>query len=730
MPCAKLSTFDWCLTPEDRQLREDAARIVADLDLLDQQAGAFSIADGKPNLPLIKFELLVRPEKSLLSQVDLAFLETVPAMRAMLDERLADLPLTRGAASSGIAGGPAILEGVLYDALVARQLAEKLRTFETTGFEEAVRREIDREGWRLGHMQDLIREKAGDFDAKQLFRDMALAKGHLLSNHPVIVPDCAALYQTPPHGEWPWMLTSGTFKFDQKISGMNFGFGFAERRLEVEGPLARNEDRTRSVWYPLLVIDRQVFDFLQEAAGLEPDSGGKGGAGRGDALSVLKGIRSLTSLGGHDYIHQMIYGIGSQSQDRSYFCNDNAPLLGREVESDAIAGTFNRDLARKQHYSSTEVETFSALLHRDVWTQAYEAQPEVQAAVLRVATAYLESVDRLSQLALERHGPEFAERFASYLAIVGLSQVELTMSLDRPKLESESQEDAFAGLRAAVNRLRLPAYEPPLGELYGLASKIIPLEAKVECMRARGSELFAGDMPARYPQLLERVEFVRFFRDQPQLPAETMRTIHSLLVICAMLKPDGDRHDRAKAIDAVIDLFKGKDNELTRAGARMSDALEMLATAGIVPGSKEWKDARRFVKHVGSRIRDFLVDERSFVDSQLLPAERAALLESALGNSNRPSLRADVEPGMAMLALYLRTDSRDRADGWDGMRMRLELEGYRPPWIHRYVGNGSETPEAEIAADYYEAVRKSGLHQSQQFRRALRRYSLADSKED
>lgn len=646
-------------------------------------------------------------------------IESCPAVVALI-ERVASFGVPDELAYKAVVRGGEGVRALLRECLIEEELRRQLFAVDHGSFEQAVRREIDRQGWRLDHMAGLVKDKDGDFNGRELFRDMALARGVVLKTQPIIIPDFATLFQTAPEPGWPWLF-GDSFVVSQNISGFRYSFGFAEKRFRGETRNAERDDGMRSIWLPAIAMDRELFELLEQIAA---DPGAPEGAAA--VRDCLGGVRLFSHLGGHDYVHQMIYGFAKRSVDRSYFCNEQAPITAPEIWLSKINDRFSNHVDTKGYYSGTKIETFSALMNLEVWERVYAAQPAVKSGVLRAAANFIGEVGKLSDLVERHHGRELADRIASYFAVVGLSQVELTMRLDAQNMATKEQESAFARLVESVERLRLPPYAPPVDEIQSRCSGLSWKPHDFAELVYRGRDGAPPDLSEE--KLAAFGDIMRRFRAMPsQYP--TRAELEGIAALVWASAPLVDMDGNGTWLSAQGRENMGVLSEVFASlpGAPLSDAARTvqsrLERAGLVRGGPGWSAAKTFVD--GSTAEMLAAPSRRWDVIELFaqPGAKGELLAQALASADRHPARADIEPSLDLLAREL-SDGRRRS-GWRGMKLRLELEGYRPPWIHRYRKTPNDMPQPQIARNFYASISESGLLAHPEFLKALEAYEAA-----
>lgn len=724
-PDARLD-YPWLFTPDRQRIAVEARALCDDLETLRQEIGALESFELPVNLVMTKVLCIGRGLRDYEFQKHewQKRLEAESPLFVKLATRLSELHVPSALAERAeLDERGTALYGLLSDALLEEQMRKKLLALDIGSFEGIVKREVARQGWRIDHMQELVRSEAGSFDGRELFRDMALARGQVLLTSPLIIPDFETITQTK---DWPW-LVGGSFIVDQKIAGYSFRFGFVEKPVKADRAVDKFDELKRSAWFPCVTIDQRVFGLLQEAADGDDRRAGA------SATAIFKHLRTLTSLGGHDYVHMMVYPTGGKSwiKSRTSFRGDNMPLVDERAKPEIIDSDLHQGIKTKQSYSGTNIETYSALFHKEIWARAYEAQPEVKTAVLRSATNFIGNVACFKDCLDKKIGAEEAANVAAFLAIIGLSQVQLTMPLAESYMIAPGQKEAFSRLKESVEHLALPAYRPPLAEIFD--------QLNMSLFSPDFEHKHAFDRRFGFPKDLTAAHHYRFvstsqnqgpLKGNPLPAPELTRALLGVVWTVGVLTgedafdkgPGQASKDRMRDLTRVMKMLPGEESSLSGSELQVFD---LLKSCGLAPRTEEWKFAADFVEYKNNHdLLGWLSKQRDAVRSLLGDGAKERVMSEFLSEPGRREARADMEPSLQILGEYLkRCEQGDLAGGWEGMLLRVELEGYRPPWIHRYQPGEGERSQPRIAHDYFEAVNRSGLRELDSFKQALENYA-------
>jgi hypothetical protein len=178
----------WVLLPDIEKLRGDTASLFIGIKRLEKDLPSL-LAPKEP-------EYYERGLTRIVSPGSMKFVES-EEMRALgansnyliVAERVSELsiPLEQLKFARGL--GDRAFEQLLADALLGKQLTDKLNALPLKSYDEMVAAE-------------LAKQEAGNFDGRRLFLDMALGKSNLLLNGPIILPDFQTLGQD--NGKWPY----------------------------------------------------------------------------------------------------------------------------------------------------------------------------------------------------------------------------------------------------------------------------------------------------------------------------------------------------------------------------------------------------------------------------------------------------------------------------------------------------------------------------------------------
>ena len=365
-----------------------------------------------------------------------------------------------------------LIEGTLSSEIIRIMLEEQSFFSEeyvlATSFTEMLHREKQIRKLVL-EATDSVISQYGHTPDDQHFEKMALGADRILGNSPIIGPDLwssdTTILPGVAHPNHPVLtIPSST---DRKIADFSFRFGFFEQNSQFS-PTEGDVPGKHKFISPYLALDREIFlvfeklyelDEKLSRARLQEDQVSLQKPPGELALSVLKGLRDLSALGGHDTWHHSYYGLTGSEGNRftftsgeSYFNRQSPHYELRNLDS------FNLGIYNFYRNDLGAFENHAYLAHRELWDTIRKEKTSITDGIVRRLGNYLDDLYQLKSSLTDICGSKKATNIVHYFTVLGIDQVLLLMPL-KDMQANETLNRAGADLDEVIRKLDLPDYE-------------------------------------------------------------------------------------------------------------------------------------------------------------------------------------------------------------------------------------------------------------------------------
>lgn len=345
------------------------------------------------------------------------------------------------------------------DPLPLCQQLYRLQSFEcfakrtSPGFDSALRTERSRRSFRLSALSQMLSESHKK-PAEELFERFGIGTRRVMQSSCFITADLWSDGKVSPPGSTSQNVSALFLDnvVDRKILGFSFRLGFIEHTSQAVLP-SDDEENSGKVFSPLLCIDPEIAETLaQLISGRFKEKNESCVTASIAATKTLRHLRALGTIGGHDFIHHMLYNTQNFGRNRFSFTHSRAPFhQHKRLQSLELLRQFNVP----DSYMPA-LESHAYLLHRSIWNSIFEKSPGVKTAVLKRLCHFLENLTDLKDGLKGLTDRE--DKILGYLATVGMTQISLIMPLsdiEKSNVRSRRGKD----MEDLIAELGIPPFE-------------------------------------------------------------------------------------------------------------------------------------------------------------------------------------------------------------------------------------------------------------------------------
>jgi hypothetical protein len=298
-----------------------------------------------------------------------------------------------------------------------------------------------------------------------------------------------------------------------RLGGYSSRFGFFRREIASSDS---GISRPLAVVVPIRTIDQGALVLMEQYGAGVPDTE------RGAVSlyrSLLQRLEAAVSLGSHDYFHNAVYPFRSNPEEADkeltpyWFSHLSAPIYQNPPRKEMGGWEFASNAL-----DVTNLEQLSLRFHRESMAALLEKKPQMRERIAEQAVRYLNDVARMMEEVRAGEGKAEARDLGRFLAGVYLRELWVLLPPNDAVLERPTR--AGVSVNAAIRKLGLDRYNPPVGEAYDFLDRanIIPLDWAAADDGADWrvyAESVRREVPRRYG------EYVDVFVEAELLPVRT-----------------------------------------------------------------------------------------------------------------------------------------------------------------------------------------------------------------
>jgi hypothetical protein len=640
-----------------------------------------------------------------------------------------------------------LIEGTLSSEVIRIMLEEqsffsKERVL-ATSFTEMLHREKQTRKLVLEATNSVI-SSYGHRPDGQHFEKMALGADRILGNSPIIGPDLWSSDTTIPPGEdhpnHPVLTISSST--DRKIADFSFRFGFFEQSSQFS-PTEGDVPGKHKFISPYLALDREIFIVFEKLyeldeklsrAPFQEDQASFQKLPGELALSVLKGLRDLSALGGHDTWHHSYYRLtGSEgnrftfTSDESYFNRQSPHYKLRDLDS------FNLGNYNFYRNDLSAFENHAYLAHRELWDTIRKEKTSITDGIVRRLGNYLDDLYQLKSSLTDICGSEKATNIVHYFTVLGIDQVMLLMPMNDMQ-DNETLNRVGADLDEAIRKLNLPDFQIDPTSFANIWRKVTSPSKYFDpaisvVLEGHGDDFMLDavnrNIPRRFDVSLDKVESHR-----------EMAPLNALLVRIEAGKPEDAENIIMMLRTSVQRAISGSLESRVALQSTFADAMELVTgnrpvhVPALALTGRDChlflKICKNFLDSSGYRspvpFMDFYQEISSGPSWNI---QEMALRDESLDDTSTPDRNCDAQ--IRTLAKGYLLDSKDgKLTGMAAVLARdFFFEASRLPWIDSFA---PYFKPASLIVNLQNLIRTSGVLGTEEWDQILEVYKRDNSK--